>query len=161
MLLMMGGFYFWEHRVHVLTIYGSSLINNWNVRRLFDLGASGVGSKVWVLTIAVLEVNPELDSIRAQRGRARSALFSRVTLNLWVHETYHWIVWNKKNQRSFMLKHFYSNSTKKRASRASALRADGVSFRVDFYVVPQWSEPTPWTRPWRPLRPAASLPSDY
>ena len=33
---------------------------------------------VWVLTIGVLEVNPELDSIRAQRGRARSALFSRV-----------------------------------------------------------------------------------
>ena len=33
---------------------------------------------VWVLTIGVLEVNPERDSIRAQRGRARSALFSRV-----------------------------------------------------------------------------------
>ena len=44
----------------------------------WDLGASGVGSKVWVLTIGVLEVNPELDSIRAQRGRARSELFSRV-----------------------------------------------------------------------------------
>ena len=42
------------------------------------MGASGVGSKVWVLTIGVLEVNPEWDSIRAQRGRARSALFSRV-----------------------------------------------------------------------------------
>ena len=68
MLLMTGGFYFWEHRVHVLTIYGSSLNNNWNVRRLFDLGASGVGSKVWVLTIGVLEVNPELDSICMQRG---------------------------------------------------------------------------------------------
>ena len=48
------------------------------VRRLWDLGASGVGSKVWVLTIGVLEVNPERDSIRAQRGRDRSALFSRV-----------------------------------------------------------------------------------
>ena len=72
MLLMMGGFYFWEHRVHVLTIYGSSLINNWNVRRLFDLGASGVGSKVWVLTIGVLEVNPELDSICMQHGQYMS-----------------------------------------------------------------------------------------
>ena len=43
------------------------------------LGASGVGSKVWVLTIRVLEVNPEVESIRARadaRGRARSALFS-------------------------------------------------------------------------------------
>ena len=72
MLLMTGGFYFWEHRVHVLTIYGSSLINNWNVRRLFDLGASGVGSKVWVLTIGVLEVNPELDSICMQCGQYMS-----------------------------------------------------------------------------------------
>ena len=45
----------------------------------WDLGASGVGSKVWVLTIGVLEVNPERDSIRAQRGPARSALFSRVS----------------------------------------------------------------------------------
>ena len=44
------------------------------------MGASGVGSKVWVLTIGVLEDNPERDSIRAQRGRARSALFSRVPL---------------------------------------------------------------------------------
>ena len=35
---------------------------------------------MWVLTIGVLEVNPELDSIRAQRGRARSALFSRVLI---------------------------------------------------------------------------------
>ena len=33
---------------------------------------------MWVLTIGVLEVNPELDSIRAQRGHAQSALFSRV-----------------------------------------------------------------------------------
>ena len=44
------------------------------------MGASGVGSKVWVLTIGVLEVNPERDSIRAQRGRARSALFTRVSI---------------------------------------------------------------------------------
>ena len=41
-----------------------------------DLGASGVGSKVWVLTHGVVEVNPEGDSIHAQRGRARSVLFS-------------------------------------------------------------------------------------
>ena len=30
------------------------------------------------MTLGVLEVNPEVDSIRAQRGRARSSLFSRV-----------------------------------------------------------------------------------
>ena len=42
------------------------------------LAAFKVGSKVWVLTIGVLEVNHEGDSIRAQRERARSALFSRV-----------------------------------------------------------------------------------
>ena len=36
---------------------------------------------MWVLTIEVLEVNPERDSIRAQRGRARSELFSRVFVN--------------------------------------------------------------------------------
>ena len=44
------------------------------------MGASEVGSKVWVLTIGVLEVNHEVESIRAQRGRARSALFSRVNI---------------------------------------------------------------------------------
>ena len=48
------------------------------VKKLLALEAFKVGSKVWVLTIRVLEVNPEGDSIRAQRGRARSALFSRV-----------------------------------------------------------------------------------
>ena len=32
-------------------------------RVLWDLGTSGAGSKMWVLTIWVLEVNPELDSI--------------------------------------------------------------------------------------------------
>ena len=37
------------------------------------MGAYGGGSKVWVLTLGVLEVNPEVDSIRAQRGRAQSA----------------------------------------------------------------------------------------
>ena len=44
------------------------------------MGASGVGSKVWVLIIGVLEDNPERDSIRARRGRAQSALFSRVLI---------------------------------------------------------------------------------
>ena len=37
------------------------------VRRLWDLGASGVGSKVWVLTIGVLEAIPEQDSIADAR----------------------------------------------------------------------------------------------
>ena len=60
--------------------------NNRIAAKLWDLGASGVGPKVWVLTIRVLEVNPELDSIRAQRGRARSALFSRVFVNV-IHGT--------------------------------------------------------------------------
>ena len=58
-----------------------SLTNNWMGTKSWGLGASGVRSKVWVLTIRVLEVNPEVDSIRAQRGRARSALFSRVFCN--------------------------------------------------------------------------------
>ena len=57
------------------------------------MGASGVGSKVWVLTIGVLEDNPERDSIRAQRGRARSAHFSRVSISIefytfWYHAQY-------------------------------------------------------------------------
>ena len=42
---------------------------------LQDLGASGVGSKVWVLTIGVLEVNPELDSIRDGLWRPGGAFF--------------------------------------------------------------------------------------
>ena len=37
-------------------------------------------SKVWVLTIGVLEVYPHWHTIRAQSGRARSALFSRVSI---------------------------------------------------------------------------------
>ena len=37
----------------------------------------GVGSDHWVL-----EVNAEVDSIRAQRGRARSALFTRVSFKI-------------------------------------------------------------------------------
>ena len=47
---------------------------------LMGNGDSWGGSKVWVLTIGVLEVNAEVESIRAQRGRARSALISRVIL---------------------------------------------------------------------------------
>ena len=58
-----------------------SLTNNWMGTKSWGLGASGVRSKVWVLTIRVLEVNHEVDSIRAQRGRARSALCSRVFMN--------------------------------------------------------------------------------
>ena len=50
-----------------------SFFNNRIAGMFWDLGASGVGSKVWVLTIRVLEVNPEVESIRGQRGR-----FSRV-----------------------------------------------------------------------------------
>ena len=42
------------------------------------VGQSRFESTVWILTIGVIEVNPELESIRSQRGRARSALFSRV-----------------------------------------------------------------------------------
>ena len=52
---------------------------------LQDLGASEVGSKVWVLTIEVLEVNGQLDTIRAQCRRARSALFCRVDV---IHPSY-------------------------------------------------------------------------
>ena len=41
-------------------------------------------------------------------------------------------------------------STKKRASRASALRADGVSHTRPLLLTP-WIRPTPWTRPQIPL----------
>ena len=40
-----------------------------------DLGASGVRSKVWVLTIRVLEVNPELDSVWDGLWRPGGAFF--------------------------------------------------------------------------------------
>ena len=50
------------------------------VRGLWDLGASGVGFKVRVLTSGVLVVILELDPLHAQRGRARSALFNRVLI---------------------------------------------------------------------------------
>ena len=45
------------------------------VRGLWDLGASGVGSKVWVLTLRVLEVNPEVDSVRDGLWRPGGAFF--------------------------------------------------------------------------------------
>ena len=48
------------------------------VKKALALEAFKVRSKVWFLTIGVPEVNPEGDAIRAQRRRARSALFSRV-----------------------------------------------------------------------------------
>ena len=41
----------------------------------WGLGASGVGSKVWVLTIGVLEVNPELDSVWDDLWRPGGAFF--------------------------------------------------------------------------------------
>ena len=50
------------------------LIIGWE--RVFkDLGASGVGSKVWVLTIGVLVVNHELDSIWDGLWRPGGAFF--------------------------------------------------------------------------------------
>ena len=52
------------------------------VGKLLASEAFKVGSKVWVQTIGVLEVNPEGDSIRAQSGRARSALLSRVIIKI-------------------------------------------------------------------------------
>ena len=45
------------------------------VRRLWDLGASGVGSKVWVLTLGVLEVNPEVESVWDGLWRPGGAFF--------------------------------------------------------------------------------------
>ena len=56
-----------------------------------ELGPGGIWgrSKVWVLTIGVLEVNPELYSIRAQQRRARSAIFSRVVLIFRCREDLH------------------------------------------------------------------------
>ena len=44
-------------------------------RVLQDLGASGVGSKVWVLTIGVIEVNHELDSVWDGLWRPGGAFF--------------------------------------------------------------------------------------
>ena len=45
------------------------------VRGLWDLGASGVWSKVWVLTLRVLEVNPEVDSVWDSLWRPGGAFF--------------------------------------------------------------------------------------
>ena len=68
-----------DNVIYVLIINSLAIVNELNPfliiewgGRLYDLGAHGVGSKAWVLTIGVL-LNPERDSIRA-----RCALFSRV-----------------------------------------------------------------------------------
>ena len=55
--------------------YGESLINNWIAGGLWDLGATGVRSKVWVLTIRVPEDNPERDSVRDGLWRPGGAFF--------------------------------------------------------------------------------------
>ena len=52
-----------------------SLLNNRMGTLIQGLGASGVGSKVWVLTIGVLEVNPERDSVRDGLWRPGGAFF--------------------------------------------------------------------------------------
>ena len=52
-----------------------SLINNWMVTKSWGLGASGVGSKVGVLTIRVPEANPERDSVRDGLWRPGGAFF--------------------------------------------------------------------------------------
>ena len=51
-------------------------------------------------------------------------------------------------------------STKKRASRASALRADGVSYTMGLVLTYPIS-PIPWTWPRRSLGACSTLPSDY
>ena len=53
----------------------TSLTNNQMGMRLQDLGASGVRSKVWVLTIRVIEVNPEVDSVWDGLQRPGGAFF--------------------------------------------------------------------------------------
>ena len=52
-----------------------SLSNNWMVARFQDLGTSGVRSKVWVLTLGVLEVNPEVESVWDGLWRPGGAFF--------------------------------------------------------------------------------------
>ena len=52
-----------------------SLTNNWMGTKSWGLGASGVRSKVWVLTIRVLEVNPEWDSVWDGLWRPGGAFF--------------------------------------------------------------------------------------
>ena len=55
---------------------------------------------------------------------------------------------------------FNFNSTKKRASRASALRADGF-FHIRGLVLTPGTSPTHWIQPRRPLGPVPPLPFDY
>ena len=52
-----------------------SLTNNWMGTKSWGLGASGVRSKVWVLTIRVLEVNPHWDSAWDGLWRPGGAFF--------------------------------------------------------------------------------------
>ena len=52
-----------------------SLTNNWIVLRFWGLGASGVRSKVWVLTIKVPKANPERDSVWDGLWRPGGAFF--------------------------------------------------------------------------------------
>ena len=52
------------------------------VKKAMALEAFKVRSNMGKLPIGVLKGNPEGDAIRAQRGRARSALFSRVLVYL-------------------------------------------------------------------------------
>ena len=52
-----------------------SLINNWMGRMNLRMGASGVRSKVWVLTIRVPEANPERDSVQDGLWRPGGAFF--------------------------------------------------------------------------------------
>ena len=55
---------------------------------------------------------------------------------------------------------FYLNSTKKRASPVTALRADGLPYTRPLLVNHPIS-PTPWTQPPRSPGPLPSSPSDY
>ena len=76
----------WDQFIRDIALSHLSLINNRIAAKLWDLGASGVGFKVWVLTSGVLVVILELDPLHAQRGRARSALFNRVLFRILIFD---------------------------------------------------------------------------
>ena len=80
-----------------------SLINNWMVRVSWGLGASGVGSKVWVLTIGVLVVNPERDSVWDGLWRPGGAFFQ---IGLGCVMSHH----NKEGLCTFLFKSWRENS---------------------------------------------------
>ena len=63
------------------------------------------------------------------------------------------VTWVNKANLALCNKSFLNeNSTKKRASRASALRADETQYTRGLVSTP-WTSPTPWTRPkWVPCR---------